>query len=174
MDPKPGDQARVSVMVALEPDLAFRVFTEEINQWWRHGRRYRIGKDRSMLRLEPGIGGRIYEAFETPKQTQLIESGRVTVWEPPERLVFDWRAVNFAPDEVTEVEVRFEPKPKGTLVTVTHRGWAGIRPDHPARHGQEVPAFIRTMGMWWLDLMSSLREFASNQAPESLPDRADA
>jgi hypothetical protein len=29
----------------------------------------------------------------------------VTVWEPQVRLVFEWRAKNFAPAEKTEVEV---------------------------------------------------------------------
>ena len=82
----------------------------------------------------------------------------MTRWEPPSRLVFEWRGVNFAPGERTEVEVLFEPSPSGTLVTVTHRGWAGLRPDHPVRHGQEVTAFIRMMGLWWGDLLTSLRE----------------
>ncbi len=33
----------------------------------------------------------------------------------------------------------------GRSVTVTHRGWASLRPDHPVRHGHDVPAFIRMM-----------------------------
>ena len=60
--------------------------------------------------------------------------------------------------EKTEVEVLFAQSPSGTLVTVTHRGWAAIRPDHPARHGHDVEAFIRMMGLWWGDLVTSLRE----------------
>ena len=38
-----------------------------------------------------------------------------------------------------------------------HRGWSAIRPDHPVRHGQEVAAFIRMMGMWWGDQMTAMR-----------------
>src|SRR4029453_10334200 len=41
-------------------------------------------------------------------------AGRVRVWEPPARLVFEWRAVNFAPEEKTEVEVTFEARTGGT------------------------------------------------------------
>jgi hypothetical protein len=48
-------------------------------------------------------------------------------------------------------------------VTVTHRGWASLRPDHPVRHGHEVPAFIRMMGLWWGDLLTSLREHAAER-----------
>jgi uncharacterized protein YndB with AHSA1/START domain len=159
-----GDQARVSVLVEVPPEEAFRVFTEEIDQWWRRGLAYRVaGKRRGIIHLEPRVGGRLFESFESGGSTRVVETGRVTVWEPPERLVFEWRAVNFAPSEKTEVEVSFAESPSGTLVTVTHRGWAAIRPDHPARHGHDVEAFIRMMGLWWGDLVTSLREHVSAQ-----------
>jgi uncharacterized protein YndB with AHSA1/START domain len=156
-----GDQARVSVSVAVAPAAAFLIFTEEIDQWWRRGSKYRVsGKGRGILHLESGVGGRLFEEIESAGGPRVVQTGRVTAWEPPGRLVFEWRAVNFAPTEATEVEVTFEPAPSGTLVTVTHRGWSRIRPDHPARHGADVPAFVRNMGMWWGELMSSLREHA--------------
>lgn len=164
----PGDAATVSVLVAVEPDAAFRVFTEEIDQWWRGGLKYRIGgKNRSVIHLEPGVGGRLLESFETSSGTRVIETGHVAVWEPPTRLVFEWRAVNFAPSEKTEVEVLFEPSPSGTLVTVKHRGWSRIRPDHPARHGLSVAAFIRMLGLWWGDLMTSMREHIERERLKS-------
>jgi uncharacterized protein YndB with AHSA1/START domain len=158
----PGDQARVSVLVEVEPGAAFRIFTEEIDEWWRRGFKYRIaGNRRGIIHLEAGVGGRLFESFESKSGTRVVETGRVTAWEPPARLVFEWRAANFAPSESTEVEVRFEPSASGTLVTVTHRGWSRIRSDHPARHGLEVAAFIRSTGLWWGELMSSLRERAA-------------
>lgn len=152
-----GDQAVVSVLVKVEITEAFRIFTEEINAWWRGGMRYRIGRKRSVVHLEPKLGGRLFESFETAAGEKVVETGRVLCFEPPQRLVLEWRAVNFAPSERTEVEVRFEPSPSGTLVTVCHRGWSKIRADHPVRHGAEATAFIRNMGMWWGDLMTSLR-----------------
>jgi uncharacterized protein YndB with AHSA1/START domain len=153
-----GDEARVSVLVRVPPPEAFRVFTEEIDGWWRRGLRYRIGKHRSVVHLEPKLGGRLFESFETAAGEKLKETGRVTCFEPPSRLVLEWRAVNFAPEEKTEVEVRFEPSPSGTLVTVYHRGWSRIRADHPVRHGQPPSAFLASMGRWWADLMTSLGE----------------
>lgn len=168
--PIPGDQARASVLVAVEPDVAFLVFTEEIDQWWRRGLRYRMaGKRRGVIHMEPGVGGRLLESFDTGSGACVVETGRVTVWEPPSRLVFEWRAANFAPAEKTEVEVQFEPSPSGTLVTVTHRGWSRIRPDHPARHGLEVAAFLRMNGLWWGDLMTSLREHVARRASPGPP-----
>lgn len=163
----PGDQARVSVLVRRTPTDTFRIFTEEIDQWWRRGLRYRIGQERSVLHLEPKLNGRLFERFERGGQERVAETGRITVWEPPARLVIAWRAVNFAPEEVTEVEVLFAGSPTGTMVTVIHRGWSKIRADHPVRHGQQVSAFLRTMGLFWGDLMSSLRETALDDAPRS-------
>jgi uncharacterized protein YndB with AHSA1/START domain len=147
-----GDEARVTVLVRVEPELAFRVFTEEIDAWWRRGLPYRVGGGDGTLVLEPKLGGRLYESVGD----RLIESGRVTLWEPPRRLILEWRALNFAPRESTEVEVVFEPSASGTLVTLTHRGWNRIRADHPARHGQDVGAFLRGLGLWWGDLLRAL------------------
>jgi len=159
--PAAGDRARVSVAVAVPPADAFRIFSEDIDQWWRRGLKYRvIDGQRGLLHLEPRVGGRLFESVETDGQTTVIENGRVTVWEPPLRLGFDWRASNFQGDESTHVEVTFEPTRSGTLVTVTHSGFSKLRPDHPVRHGQEVAAFVREMGLWWGGLMTSLREFA--------------
>lgn len=156
-----GDQASASVLVHVERAEAFRLFTEEIDAWWRGGLKYRIGKRRSVVHLEPKLSGRLFESFETStSSSKIVETGRITQWEPPARFVLEWRAVNFAPSEKTEVEVLFEPSASGTLVTVRHRGWAHIRPDHPARHGQEAAAFLRSMGLWWASLLSSLREHA--------------
>lgn len=158
--PPAGDQARASLQVAVPPAEAFRVFTEEIDRWWRRGLKYRVaGRRRGFIRMEAGVGGRLFESFESADGERVVETGRVTAWEPPSRLVFEWRAVAFAPPEKTEVEVEFTANTCGTLVTVTHRGWSRIRPDHPARHGLETVAFIRMMGLWWGELLTSLREY---------------
>lgn len=156
------DRARVTVRVAAPRELAFDVFTRELDGWWRHGRKFRVGETSTMA-LEPRVGGQLTETVRTPRGTKVWVMGAVEVWEPPERLVLSWRAVNFAPeDPSTEVEVTFERaighSGEGTLVTVEHRGWSAVRPDHPVRHGQPPAAFVRSMGLWWGDLMASLRE----------------
>jgi uncharacterized protein YndB with AHSA1/START domain len=160
----PGDQAKVSVLVEVPPADAFRIFTEEIDRWWRRGFKYRVAGKRKggIIHLEPRVGGRLFESFEGSSGTRVVQTGTVTAWEPPSRLVFEWRAVNFKPsDASTEVEVSFEESASGTMVTVIHRGWSKVRPDHPARHGLEVAPFVRMMGLWWGDLMSSMREHAA-------------
>jgi uncharacterized protein YndB with AHSA1/START domain len=154
---EPDDSVQVCVTVRVTQDAAFRVFTEQIDQWWRAGRKYRSLRVGAM-QLEPRLGGRLTET----DGERTVQIGEVVVFEPPSRLVLTWRAVNFAPGEQTEVEVRFEPSgPESTMVRVVHRGWASIRADHPARHGQPVGLFLRQLGLWWGDLATSLRTHAS-------------
>jgi uncharacterized protein YndB with AHSA1/START domain len=161
----PSDLVAVSVTVSTDPATAFVLFTQEIDLWWRRGPKFRIGgKQPGVLRFEPRIGGRLLEEFESQSGPQVFTTGTITLWQPPLRLGFEWRGVNFAPGESTQVEVVFEPVPTGTRVIVRHSGWAALRPDHPVRHGQEGPAFIRTTGLWWAELMTSFREFVADRA----------
>jgi DNA-binding transcriptional ArsR family regulator/uncharacterized protein YndB with AHSA1/START domain len=157
----PGDQVTVSVLVAVEPRVVRSVHAET-DLWWKRGLRYRVAGERpGTLQFEGGVGGRLFETFETASGVHVFENGRITAWEPPSRLMFEWRNSNCAPGESTEVEVLFEPAAAGTLVTIQHRGWSSLRPDHPARHGLTGPAFSRSMGLWWSDQLTALREFTA-------------
>lgn len=150
-----GDRAAATVFVAVSPEDAFDVFTREVDAWWGYGPKFRIGgKEPGRLYFEPRPDGRLY--FTVDGRT--VEMGRVTAWEPPSRLELEWRNVNFAPGERTWVEVTFRPMGEGTLVRVEHRGFSALPDGHPARHGQEGAAFARMMGLWWGELMTSLRE----------------
>jgi hypothetical protein len=43
-----------SVVVGVPPDVAFRIFTEEIDLWWRRGLKYRVaGTGPGSIHLEP-------------------------------------------------------------------------------------------------------------------------
>jgi uncharacterized protein YndB with AHSA1/START domain len=161
-----GDSARVSVAVAVPPALAFEIFTEEIDRWWRRGGKFRhAGSRGGILRIEPEVGGRLFESIDGGDGPHVVEVGRVRLWEPPQRLAFTWRNANFAPDENTMVDVEFLATAAGTLVTVTHRGLSALRTDHPARHGLQGADFSRLIGLWWGEQMSSLREVCA--APRS-------
>lgn len=160
-----GDQARATVTVAVTPARAFEIFTAEIDLWWRRGPRFRhITGERALIAIEPREGGRVFESTAGDDAGPAQEIGRVLVWQPPARLLFEWRNATFAPLERTEVEVLFEAAGDGTRVTVTHRGWAAIRPDHPARHGQPEPAFIAGLGTWWGAQLSVYRLRAKARA----------
>lgn len=153
-----GDFIKASVSVRLGIEQSFRLFTEQIDQWWRRGPRYRNGgPDSGLIHLEPRLDGRVFESSKSGQGERVFEIGRIVEWSPPARLAFTWRNSVFADDEMTLVEVDFTSQGASTLVTVVHRGWAAIRPDHPARHGMQIPAFQRSLGVWWGDQLSSLR-----------------
>jgi uncharacterized protein YndB with AHSA1/START domain len=156
-----GDQTTVTVLVDVEPDVAFEVFTTEIDQWWRRGIAYRVaGRRPGVLVLEPKPGGRLFEQYEHSQGPRTYEAGRITAWEPPHRLAFEWRASNFQPGEVTFVDITFTRTESGkTQLVLVHRGFAALRPDHPVRHGEPVNVFIASMGQWWGRLLSGLREY---------------
>jgi uncharacterized protein YndB with AHSA1/START domain len=154
-----SDTARVSVTVAVAPPIAFELFTDHIDRWWRRGVKFRhAGQRGGFIRLEPYVGGRLLESVDGEQGPHVFEVGRISVWDPPRRLAFSWRNANFAAEETTAVEVAFSATARGTLVSVTHRGLASLRPDHPARHGLQGAEFNRLIGLWWGDQMSSLRE----------------
>jgi hypothetical protein len=117
----------VTTVVRTDPATAFRIFTEEIDTWWRRGPRYRLHD--GALRFHDG---RLLEGEET--------IGRVLAWESGARLRFALSTWPFQSGEGTEVEVRFEAAGDGTRVTVEHSGWT--RPSGAAE-------FRTVVGLWW-------------------------
>lgn len=161
-----GDGATVTVSVRVPPAEAFEVFTREIDLWWRQGPRFRIaGRRRGQLAFEPGVGGRLFETVELDAGPRTYEMGTVLAWEPPHRLAFEWRGVNFRAGESTHVEVTFRPAGESTLVTVRHTGWSALPEGHPVRHGLHGAAWSRSIGLWWGDLLTALREHAAPRPP---------
>lgn len=155
-----GDKVSVTVFVEVPIADAFAVFTEEIDRWWRRGPAFRLaGKSPGTMTLEPKLGGRFVEHWGDGKTREI---GIITTWEPPTHLVFEWRAFNFEPGEITTVELWFDSSGEGTRVKLEHRGWSTIRDDHPVRHGKAVEAFIRDLAMWWGGLLTSFRENAAD------------
>ncbi|MEO8877076.1 MAG: SRPBCC domain-containing protein [Polyangiaceae bacterium] len=147
--------ATVMTNVAVDRDTAFAVFTEEIGAWWLRGPRYRNDGAPSTMKLEPRLGGRLLQIYDDGREP--FSFGTLIVWEPSTRFVLEWRLSNFAPDEATEVEARFEPTETGTRVVVTHSGFHELRIDHPARHGLDGFGLSRMLGTWWGEQASSFR-----------------
>jgi uncharacterized protein YndB with AHSA1/START domain len=147
----------VSIEVAAPPQLAFDVFTSQIDTWWLRGPKHRFRAPwNGTLVFEPGPTGRLLEQY-TDGTTFVI--GRVVQWRPGERLVLNWHLPSFTDAESTEVDVRFEATADGTRVSVEHRGWSGLRDDHPARHGQHGREFEYMKGSLWADNLGSLRRY---------------
>jgi DNA-binding transcriptional ArsR family regulator/uncharacterized glyoxalase superfamily protein PhnB len=101
--------------VPLEPDLAFKVFTEEVDLWWVRGPINHYAAGRLLCkRIEAGIGGRVLEVYDD-EVGEALELARITSWEPGRRL--SWRS---SLDDV-HTEISFEACPGGTTVRVVAR-----------------------------------------------------
>src|SRR5215813_3581370 len=105
---------RKSIFVARQPEVSFRVFCEEITQWWPGG----FGGKDAKLYLDREVGGRFYERRTDGSE---YEIGKITAYQPPARVAFTWRAPSW--DTTTQVEIRFAPEGDGTRVELEHSGW---------------------------------------------------
>jgi uncharacterized protein YndB with AHSA1/START domain len=111
-----------------------------------------------VLSFEPGSNGRLIETYE---DGTVFVVGEVRVWDPPRRLVVTWRQESFAPDQSTELHVRFEEAGEQTRVTVEHFGWDTIPQRHAARHGFPLGTFQLRFAEWWQVLLRNLRDRVS-------------
>ena len=147
----------VAIRVAVSPDVAFAAFTCDIGRWWRSHPLFQLTrKGDGMLRFDPeGPDGRLVTRFDDGAEWEI---GPVRHWLPGERLAFGWRLPSFAPDQATEVDVRFEAVGAETRVTVEHRGWDAVPQSHVARHGFELMLFQRRLGEHWRGLLKAMAE----------------
>ena len=144
----------VSLRVPASPLRTFEAFTQEIASWWQPGNLFQITpRGDGKLTFEPGVGGRLYTTLDSGKE---FEIGRVSIWEPGQRLVFNWRQASFAPQQSTEVEVRFEGVGAETRISIEHRGWDSIPQDHVARHGFPEHSTLQHVADWWRVSLGSL------------------
>ena len=116
---------RKSIVVASPPEVAFRVFTEGIADWWPTAT-HSVGHERvETVVFESGPGGRIYERLDDGTEH---EWGRVTEWDPPRQLAYTWYPGR-EPETGQVVEVRFEPDEGGTRLELEQRGWEALGED---------------------------------------------
>jgi ubiquinone/menaquinone biosynthesis C-methylase UbiE len=104
----PGHTFSADMDLALERSAAFDTLVDELQAALRD----------AGIRFEAGPVGRITEGS--------IEVGRVVSWERGKRIVFRWTQASWKPEEVTEVEIRFEEAGAGTHVTLEHRQWGRL------------------------------------------------
>lgn len=92
-----------TIVVPLTVDEAFRLFTERIAKWWPLSS-HSVAEERARSAVfEAGVGGRIYEIADDGTEAVW---GHVTVWEPPNRVVFTFHPGRGA-DTAGVVEVTF-------------------------------------------------------------------
>ena len=96
----------VALRVDATPERAFAAFTGEIGRWWRPNGLFQFSVGRSgTLAFEPGPAGRLVETYDDGSSFVI---GEVRAWDPPHHLAVGWRHASFAPDQNTELHVRFD------------------------------------------------------------------
>jgi uncharacterized protein YndB with AHSA1/START domain len=150
----------VALRVPAPPERAFAAFTEQIGQWWRPNGMFQFSDGRTgTLAFEPGPEGRLVETY-ADGSTFVV--GHIRAWDPPHRLVLSWRHASFAPEQETELHVRFDDVDDAagpaaqTRVTVEHFGWDRVPPEHAARHGIPLATFQLRFAQWWQELLGAL------------------
>ena len=69
-----SDAVVVTTVVAVDPAVAFAVFTEEVGAWWKQGPRFRVRPDRSStvrfeLFLNPRVSAKALSS-SSPKKNE--------------------------------------------------------------------------------------------------------
>lgn len=158
----------VALRVPAAADRAFAAFTEQISEWWQPNGLFQFTDGRTgTLAFEPGPAGRLVETYSDGESFVV---GHVRVWDPPHHLVLSWRHANFAPDQETELHVRFDDAdstPGQTRITVEHFGWDTIPAADAARHGFPLATFQLRFAEWWRTLLQGVTEVVADHPASS-------
>lgn len=148
---------RASVLVRQPAEVAFRVFTEDMSDWWVREFTWSGPQCLQSIGFEPRVGGM---AYELGPHGFRLDWGRILSWDPPQRLIFTW---HIAPDRIpqpdpakaSEVEVHFHPSRDGTRVDLEHRRFD--------RHGPDGEGYWRAMTTGWGELLARYSEVAGRR-----------
>jgi uncharacterized protein YndB with AHSA1/START domain len=116
---------RRSLTVRCSVEQAFRVFAEQISNWWPLDIHSRAadgelpGVTAVGVEVEPRAGGRVLERLSNGER---LSWGRILVWDAPARVVIAWKP-NGNPQPPTELELNFHAEGGRTRVLLEHRGW---------------------------------------------------
>jgi uncharacterized protein YciI/uncharacterized protein YndB with AHSA1/START domain len=138
--PAPQPPLRRELVVDADPGLAFAVFTERIGSWWPLG-------SFGVYGAQASVAFRDGEIVETAPGRPDSVWGRVTTWEPPDRLTFTWHP-GAAPERATLVAVTFVAQGEQTLVRLEHTGWEVYADPAAARteYGNGWPTVLGCFG----------------------------
>jgi uncharacterized protein YndB with AHSA1/START domain len=125
----------ISVVVPLDRQGAFDLFARRIGDWWPAKLTW-SGDALVSFEIEPRQGGHCVERGPFGFS---LDWGRVTTWQPPERLAFTWqigpdRTPQPDPERASEVEVTFVGADAArSTVSLDHRALE--------RHGDGAEAY---------------------------------
>ncbi len=109
-----------TVTVPLDPDRAFRLFTEEIADWWP--RDTAAGTDSPSIHVPETVGE---EVIETRPDGSTTRWGTVTEHHPGRAFGMTWHPGR-PEEEASYVRVTFDTVADGTQITVIHDNWPAL------------------------------------------------
>ncbi|MFL0410257.1 SRPBCC domain-containing protein [Microbacterium paludicola] len=131
---------RRQVLVNCDPDVAYRVFMDEIGSWWPIASLGCFGEGSTV-------------AFDGERIVETASDGRTALWgtvvdaRPPREIAFTWHPGR-GPEEATRVALSFVGAGEGaTLVTLVHTGWE-VRPDPAAARGEYAGGWVTVLGRY--------------------------
>ena len=118
----------LTICVPLPPEGAFDVFVQQMDIWWpRQGVfPYSFAPETTRplhIRFEPKLGGRYYETFLDGSEYVI---GRISDYQPPERLSYTWRDPTWRGE--TQIALRFSAAGDGARINYEQDGFenAGV------------------------------------------------
>ncbi len=115
---------RSTIVVAVDIEHAFTVFTAQMGSWWNPEHHINDSPMAAVI-LEPRVGGRWYELGTDGTQ---CDWGVVLAWDPPDHVAVSWHLdgdFRFGPDanRASRVDVWFYSEHDGTTrVELEHSG----------------------------------------------------
>jgi uncharacterized protein YndB with AHSA1/START domain len=151
---------RKTVVVNIDPALAFEIFTGGINTWWPKSHSMG-GAPFKTSRIEPFEDGRWYAEREDGSEFTIAH---VLIWQPGRRVVFRWEITGgwkLDAANPSELEVNFIADGATTRVELEHRDFDRV--------GQEVgKQFRNDVERGWPVLLSIYSAEVMRQTVECL------
>ena len=119
------DPITKTLTVPLSPERAFKLFTEEMSDWWpldSHSLSAQDGEPATAVTMTPEKGG---DVTETKPDGSTAKWGTVTEWQPGRAFGMTWH-VGRPETQASHVRVSFDVVADGTLVTLVHDNWQAL------------------------------------------------
>lgn len=111
---------RKEIFVDASPETAFRVFTEQIAEWWPLHKYGIFEEERDRVDFEDSDGWRLVERAKDGRESVW---GKVLDYEFASRLRMTWHPGRSFEEMPTEIQLTFTADGDGTTVVLEHSGW---------------------------------------------------
>jgi Activator of Hsp90 ATPase homolog 1-like protein len=108
-----------SIVVSCPVEVAFRVFTEKMADWWPFEGHSVFEGEGVRVVFEGRVGGRVYEVSRAGEEGLW---GTLTAWDPPHGFAMTWHPGN-EEGTASDLTVRFSPEGDGTRLDLDHTGF---------------------------------------------------